>query len=229
MLEIKNLDVAYGYAKVLHGISLEIETGQMAFLIGRNGAGKTTLLKAIIGLLKPQKGSITYQGHEISGLSPEEHYLQGLRYVAQEKKVFGNLTVRENIEIAAYASREPVDRALDKVMSIYPKLKDFLEIKAGQLSGGQRQILLVGRALVGDPKLLLIDEPTQGLAAIVIEDIVKILSGLKDKVSAVIVEQNLSMVNRLADRVHILKEGKVAREIMDKSEISDTRGLEEYL
>jgi ABC-type branched-subunit amino acid transport system ATPase component len=229
MLEIKNLDVAYGHAKVLHDISLKIETGQMAFLIGRNGAGKTTLLKTIIGLLKPQKGSITYQGREISGLSPEEHYLYGLRYVAQEKKVFGNLTVRENIEIAAYASQEPINRTLEKVMSIYPKLKDFLETKAGQLSGGQRQILLVGRALVGDPKLLLIDEPTQGLAAVVIEDIIKILSGLKDKVSAVIVEQNLSMVNLLADRVHILKEGKIAREIMDKSEISDTRGLEEYL
>jgi ABC-type branched-subunit amino acid transport system ATPase component len=229
MLEINNLDVAYGYAKVLHDISLEIEMGQMAFLIGRNGAGKTTLLKTIIGLLKPQRGSITYQGYEISGLSPEEHYLRGLRYVAQEKKVFGNLTVRENIEIAAYASQEPVDRALDKVMSIYPKLKEFLEIKAGQLSGGQRQILLVGRALVGEPKLLLIDEPTQGLAAIVIEEIVSILSSLRDKVSAVIVEQNLSMVNRLADRIHILKEGKVVREIIDKSEISDTRGLEEYL
>ena len=229
MLEIKNLDVAYGRAKALHNISLNIETGQMAFFIGRNGAGKTTLLKTIIGLLKPLKGSITYQGNEISGLSPEEHYLKGLRYVAQEKKVFGNLTVRENIEIAAYASGEPLDMALDKITSIYPKLKDFLKTKAGQLSGGQRQILLVGRALVGDPKLLLIDEPTQGLAAIVIEDIVKILSGLKDKVSAVIVEQNLSMVNLLADRVHILKEGKIAREIMDKSEISDTRGLEEYL
>jgi ABC-type branched-subunit amino acid transport system ATPase component len=229
MLEINHLDVTYGYAKVLHDISLEIETGQMAFLIGRNGAGKTTLLKTIIGLLKPRKGSITYQGHEISGLSPEDHYLRGLRYVAQEKKVFGNLTVRENIEIAAYASQEPVERAVDKVMSIYPKLKDFLETKAGQLSGGQRQILLVGRALVGEPKLLLIDEPTQGLAAVVIEDIVKILTGLKGTVSAVIVEQNLFMVNRLADRIHILKEGKVAREIMDKSEILDTRGLEEYL
>ena len=207
MLEIKNLDVAYGHAKALHDISLKIEKGQMAFLIGRNGAGKTTLLKTIIGLLMPKKGSITYQGNEISSHSPEELYLKGLRYVGQEKKVFGNLTVRENIEIAAYASREPIDRTLDKVMSIYPKLKDFLKTKAGQLSGGQRQILLVGRALVGDPKLLLIDEPTQGLAAIVIEDIVKILSGLKDKVSAVIVEQNLAMVNLLADRVHILKEG----------------------
>jgi ABC-type branched-subunit amino acid transport system ATPase component len=229
MLEIKSLDVAYGYAKVLHDISLEIETGEMAFLIGRNGAGKTTLLKTIIGLLKPQKGSIAYQGQEISGLSPEDLYLKGLRYVAQEKKVFGNLTVRENIEIAAFASGEPVDRALDKVMSIYPKLKGFLETKAGQLSGGQRQILLVGRSLVGDPKLLLIDEPTQGLAAIVIEDIIKILTGLKDTVSAVIVEQNLALVNRLADRIHILKEGKVAKEIINKSEISDTKGLEEYL
>jgi ABC-type branched-subunit amino acid transport system ATPase component len=201
----------------------------MAFLIGRNGAGKTTLLKTIIGLLKPLKGSITYQKNEISGLSPEEHYLKGLRYVAQEKKVFSNLTVRENIEIAAYASREPLDMALDKITSIYPKLKDFLQTKAGQLSGGQRQILLVGRALVGEPKLLLIDEPTQGLAAIVIEEIVSILSGLRDKVSAVIVEQNLAMVNRLADRIYILKEGKVAREIVEGAEISDPRGLEEYL
>lgn len=229
MLEIKNLDVAYGHAKVLHDVSLNVEKGQMAFLIGRNGAGKTTLLKTIIGLLKPQKGSITYQGHEISGLSPEELYLGGVRYVAQEKKVFGNLTVRENIEIAAHASEEPIDCALEKVMSIYPKLEGFLKTKAGQLSGGQRQILLVGRALVGDPKLLLIDEPTQGLAAIVIEEIEKILSDLKDQVSAVIVEQNLAMVNRLADRVYILKEGKVAREIVNRSEISDTRGLEEYL
>jgi len=125
MLEIKNLDVAYGYAKVLHDVSINIEKGEMAFFIGRNGAGKTTLLKAIIGLLKPQKGSINYQGYDISGISPEELYLRGLRYVAQEKKVFGNLTVRENIEIAAYASHEPLERALDKVVSIYPKLKDF--------------------------------------------------------------------------------------------------------
>ena len=229
MLQIRNLDVAYGHAKVLYDVSLDIEKGQTAFLIGRNGAGKTTLLKTIVGLLKPQKGSITYQGLEILGLSPEDLYLKGIRYVAQEKKVFGNLTVRENIEIAAFASGEPMDIALGKVTNIYPKLEAFLKTKAAQLSGGQRQILLVGRALVGEPKLLLIDEPTQGLAAIVIEEIVNILSGLKDRVSAVIVEQNLAMVNRLADRIYILKEGKVAREIVERSEISDTRGFEEYL
>jgi ABC-type branched-subunit amino acid transport system ATPase component len=229
MLEVKNLDVTYGRAKALHDVSLNIEKGQMAFVIGRNGAGKTTLLKSIIGILKPQKGSIVYQGNEVSGLSPEQLTLMGIRYVAQEKKVFANLTVRENIEIAAYASQEPMGHALDKVIEIYPKLKNLLNTKAGQLSGGQRQILLVGRALVGAPKLLLIDEPTQGLAAIVIEEIERILEDLKDRVSALTVEQNLAMVKRLADRVYILKEGKVAKEINEHLEISDTRKLEEYV
>ena len=123
--------------------------------------------------------------------------------------MFGNLTVRENIEIAAYAGREPIERGIEKVTGIYPKITNFLNTKAGQLSGGQRQILLVGRALVGDPKLLLIDEPTQGLAAIVIEDIGRILGNLKATISALIVEQNLAIVKRLADRIYILKEGKV--------------------
>lgn len=229
MLEIKDLDVAYGYAKVLQQVSLRIEQGQMAFLIGRNGAGKTTLLKTIIGLLKPERGSIIYQGQEITGSSPEALYSKGLRYVAQEKKVFGSLTVQENIEIAAFSSGEPLDVALGKVMSIYPKLKEFLKIKAGQLSGGQRQILLVGRALVGEPKLLLIDEPTQGLAAIVIEEIVNILSRLKGKVSAVIVEQNLAMVGKLADKLYVLKEGKIVSEMTDTSKIRQTKELEEFL
>lgn len=229
MLAVRNLDVGYGHAMVLHDVSLQIEKGQMAFLIGRNGAGKTTLLKTIVGLLSPKKGSITYQDQEIVGLSPEELYARGVRYVAQEKKVFGNLTVRENIEIAAHASKEPIDQALIKAISIYPKMENFLNIKAGQLSGGQRQILLVGRALVGNPKLLLIDEPTQGLAAIVINEIEKILANLKEQVSATIVEQNLAMVNRLGDRVYILKEGKIVREINNKTEISNTQVLEEYL
>jgi len=229
MLEIENLDVAYGHARVLHDVSFQIEKGQMAFFIGRNGAGKTTLLKTIIGLLKPQKGSIRFQEKEISDAAPEALYLKGMRYVGQEKKVFGNLTVRENIEIAAFASKEPLDRALEKIVAIYPKIKDFFDIKAGQLSGGQRQILLVGRALVGDPKLLLIDEPTQGLAAVVIEDIGTILKDLKDRVSAIIVEQNLAIVNYLADRVYVLKEGKIAKALRDRSEIADTKGMEEFL
>jgi len=229
MLEVNHLDVAYGHAKALHDVSLRLKEGETSFIIGRNGAGKTTLLKTITGLLKPLTGSITYQGHEISGLPPEKLSLEGVRYVAQEKKVFGKLTVKENIELAAYGTGEPVDRALERVIGLYPKIKDFLKIKAGQLSGGQRQILLIGRALVGEPKLLLVDEPTEGLAAIVIEDISTILTRMKGHVSAMIVEQNLSLVARLADRIYIMKEGKVEREISDRSAISNTQELEQYL
>jgi len=229
MLEVRNLDVAYGHAKTLHAVSLDLKEGETSFIIGRNGAGKTTLLKTIMGLVKPLKGSITYQGREVSGLPPEKLSLEGIRYVGQEKRVFGNLTVRENIELAAYGTGEPLNRALDRVIGLYPKIKDFLKIKAGQLSGGQRQILLIGRALVGEPKLLLIDEPTEGLAAIVIEDVSTILTRMKGHISAMIVEQNLALVNRLADRVYIMKEGKVEKEISDRSLISDTRELEQYL
>ena len=229
MLTIEGLDVAYGHAKVLHDVSFRIDTGEMGFFIGRNGAGKTTLLKTVMGLLKPQKGSIHYGDLEITGKTPEDLHSLGLRYVGQEKKVFGNLTVRENIEVAAFGSHEPMSRALERVMALYPKLEKFLHIKAGRLSGGQRQILLVGRALVGDPRFLLIDEPTQGLAAVVIEDIGVILKKLKEQVSAIIVEQNLTMVKHLADCVYILKEGKLTREISDKDVIADTEGMEEYL
>lgn len=229
MLTINNLNVSYVHAKVLHDVSISIGKGQMAFLIGRNGAGKTTLLKTIMGLLKPLDGSISLLDEEVTGYAPEKLYKKGFRYVAQEKKVFSNLTVRENIEIAAYSNREPLDVALDKIFEIYPKLSRFLNLKAGQLSGGQRQILLVGQALVGTPKFLLIDEPTQGLDAVLIGEVIKILAKIKDRVSALIVEQNLSLVLHMADNIFILKEGKITKKIVDVSTITKTDMLEEYI
>lgn len=229
MLDVREIDVYYGPAKVLHDVSLSVGKGDMAFVIGRNGAGKTTLLKTICGVMQPARGSIVYDGQELTGLPAEKVARKGVRMVAQDKRVFGSLTVRGNIELAAYAAGEEVNRAVDKVVSIYPRLRDLLRLKAGSLSGGQREILLIGRALVGDPRLLLIDEPTEGLAAIVIEDIFRILGEMKSRVSAVIVEQNLSVVSQLADRVFIMQEGKVKREIADRPEIADTRELERYL
>jgi ABC-type branched-subunit amino acid transport system ATPase component len=229
MLEVRDLDVAYGHAQVLHDVSFRIEQGHMAFFIGRNGAGKTTLLKTLIGLLRPRRGSVAYEGQEIAGVPPEALYARGMRYVGQEKRVFANLTVRENIEIPAYASREPLSEALARVTAIHPKLASLLDQKAGQLSGGQRQILLVGRALVGEPKLLLIDEPTQGLAAVVIDEVARILRGLKGRVSALIVEQNLAVVRHLADRVYVLKESTIVRDISDPAEIADAQGMEACL
>jgi ABC-type branched-subunit amino acid transport system ATPase component len=202
----------------------------MVFVVGRNGAGKTTLLKTISGLMKPSEGRITYEGQGINGVSPVKLARRGMRYVAQDKRVFGNLTVRGNIELAAYAAGVEMSGAVSTVKSIYPGMGQFLDNKAGGLSGGQREILLIGRAMIGKPKLLLIDEPTEGLAAIVIEDILRILRKMKEEnVSAIIVEQNLSVVSRLADRIYILKEGKVIKGLRERAEIENTADLEAYL
>ena len=229
MLKVADIDVAYGHAKVLYNIFLELEAGKTVFIVGRNGAGKTTLLKSIVGLIRPIKGSIYYDNENITGLLPNKLYHRGIRYVNQDKKVFGSLTVQENIEIAAFSSSEPLSQALNKVLEIYPKMEEFLQLKAGQLSGGQRQVLLIGQALVGDPRLVLIDEPTQGLAAVVINDIAKILSRLRGKLTTIIVEQNLPLVSRLADQVIVLKEGKVSRILNDVSEIRNIALLEKSL
>ena len=229
MLKVVDIDVAYGHAKELYNIFLELEEGKTLFIVGRNGAGKTTLLKSIIGLIRPLKGSIYFDNEDITGFLPNKLYHRGIRYVNQDKKVFGSLTVQENIELAAFSSGEPLSQALNKVLEIYPKMKEFLQLKAGQLSGGQRQVLLIGQALVGDPRLMLIDEPTQGLAAVVINDIAKILSRLRGKLTTIIVEQNLPLVSRLADQVIVLKEGKVSRILSDVSEIRNIALLEKSL
>jgi len=230
LLDVMEIGVGYGHAMVLHDVSLKLKKGEMVFVVGRNGAGKTTLLKTISGIMKPAKGSITYEGEDTRGLNAEKLARRGMRFVAQDKKVFTHLTVRDNLQLAAHASGEKMGEAIQKATSIYPDMSKFMDNRAGKLSGGQREILLIGRALVGSPKLLLIDEPTEGLAAIVIEDISRILNQLKaENVSAIIVEQNLSLVKRLADRIYVMKEGKVIKEIADKSKMEDTSELENYL
>jgi ABC-type branched-subunit amino acid transport system ATPase component len=230
LLDVKGIDVAYGHAKVLHEVSVRLNEGETVFIVGRNGAGKTTLLKTIAGLLHPTQGTIIHTGEPIQGLAPEEIARRGIRYVAQDKKVFSNLTVRGNVELAAHAAGEDMKTALKKVVDLYPKFNQFLESKAGGLSGGQREILLIGRALVGNPKILLIDEPTEGLAAIVIDEIFRILTAMKEKkVSAIIVEQNLAVVAKLADRIYIMKEGKIDHEIANPRAIAETGELEKYL
>ncbi len=229
MLEVNSIDVSYGHAKVLHDVSIRLNQGEMVFIVGRNGAGKTTLLRTIAGFMTPTGGDITFEGQPIAGMAAEKVARRGVRFVAQDKKVFSDLTVKGNLELAAHASGEPLERATERLLKIYPQFEKFLDNKAGGLSGGQREILLIGRALVGEPQCLLIDEPTEGLAAIVIEDIFRILNEMKEKVSGIIVEQNLSVVARLADRIYIMKEGKIEREVVNPAEISDAAELECYL
>jgi ABC-type branched-subunit amino acid transport system ATPase component len=229
LLQLSDVNVAYGPAKVLHDISFQLLSGEQVFMVGRNGAGKTTLLKTIAGFLTPFKGSILYDGKEIMGLPPEKISSLGIRYIFQDKRVFTKLTVKENLEIAAYPTRERLSDSIEKVVSLYPKLKAFLNMKAGVLSGGQRQILLIGRALIGDPRILLIDEPTEGLAAGIISDIFQLLCTMKGKTSMLIVEQNIPVVTRLADRICIMKEGYLFKELHEKSEMASTEMLEKYL
>jgi ABC-type branched-subunit amino acid transport system ATPase component len=229
MLSVKNIDASYGHAKVLHAISLEVQSGEMVFIAGRNGAGKTTLLKSIAGFLTPSTGSITFDDKSIMGLQAEKIALFGIRYVFQDKRVFSQLSVKENLELAAYPVKVKIADAIQKVVSIYPKIEKFLNLRAGSLSGGQRQILLIGRALIGNPKLLLIDEPTEGLAAGTINDILDVLATMKGKVSMLIVEQNLSVVGMLADKVYMMKEGKIVREVTDKAQMNNKLELEQCL
>ena len=229
MLGVKNIDVAYGHAMVLHDISLNVQSGEMVFIAGRNGAGKTTLLKSIAGFLKPGNGSIVFDNQNIAGLPPEKIALSGIRYVFQDKRVFTQLTVRENLELAAYPVRAKLSEAIQNVVSIYPAIGKFLDAPAGGLSGGQRQILLIGRALIGSPRLLLIDEPTEGLAAGTINDVLNVLNMMRGNVSMLIVEQNLSVVGMLANRVYVMQEGKITREVVDREEIRSKEQLEKCL
>lgn len=229
LLQLKSINVAYGHAKVLHDVSLHLKGGEQVFIVGRNGAGKTTLLKTIAGFLKPSSGSILFQDNEIIGVPAEKVSLMGMKYIFQDKRVFTKLTVRENLELAAYPTRERLSDAVEKVVGMYPRIQDFLDAKAGSLSGGQRQILLLGRAIIGDPRILLIDEPTEGLAAGIINDIFALLDKMKGKTSMLIVEQNIPVVKKLADRVYIMKEGKLFKEITDKAMIRSSEEMEKFL
>jgi ABC-type branched-subunit amino acid transport system ATPase component len=223
---VDQIDVSYGSAKALHGVSLRVEAGEMVFIAGRNGAGKTTLLKSIAGFLPPSAGRVHFDGQELAGMAPEKIARLGIRYVAQDKRVFAKLTVRENLELAAYVTGEKLAVSVTRLTGMFPPMEKFLNNLAGGLSGGQRQILLIARALVGNPKLLLIDEPTEGLAAGVIEDIFRLLSDMKGRLSCLIVEQNLPVVARLADRVYAMKEGKVVEELSTRGEIECAGALE---
>ena len=229
LLMVNDVDVAYGRAQVLHQISIAVDEGERVFMVGRNGAGKTTLLKTIAGFLAPSRGSIQFAGRPIAGAPAEEVARGGIRYVFQDKRVFTKLTVRENIEIAAHAAKIKLAEAIERVVEIYPKMTRFLDSPAGGLSGGQRQLLLLGRALLGHPRLLLIDEPTEGLSAGAIDEVFDVLEKSKGTVAMVIVEQNLSVVRQLADRVYAVKEGRVCSEYRDMAAIADPSVLEGVL
>ncbi len=225
ILAVRGISVSYGESKVLFEANLSLAPGQVVACVGRNGAGKTTLLKSIGGFLKPTCGSIIFNDIELIGLKSYDIAKMGLKYIPQDKKVFSDLTVRENLELGSYATQ---DYNWDQVTGYFPMLKPLMDRKAGYLSGGERQMLMIGRAILGNPKVLLVDEPTEGLAPSVVSHLKNVFKELSRKSALVIVEQNLTLVCSISDKVYALKEGRIVAEICDQESIK-TNACEQYL
>jgi ABC-type branched-subunit amino acid transport system ATPase component len=224
-LAVKALNVSYGESKVLFDVDLAVASNQVVACVGRNGAGKTTLLKSIAGFVKPVSGDIASCGVSLVGRKPYEIARLGVKYVPQDKKVFSGLTVRENLELGGYATR---DHDWERVLVYFPKLKGLMSRKAGNLSGGERQMLMIARALLGRPTMLLIDEPTEGLAPSVVAQLRTVLAELAKTAAVVIVEQNLPLICAIADKVYAIKEGRVAGKLEDRDAITP-EACERYL
>jgi ABC-type branched-subunit amino acid transport system ATPase component len=210
ILAVRGLSVSYGESKVLFDMDLDVGPGQIVACVGRNGAGKTTLLKSIAGFLQARAGTIISGHASLVGRKAYDIAKMGIKYVPQDKKVFSDLTVRENLELGSYATK---DYNWDPVTGYFPKLKLLMGRKAGYLSGGERQMLMIGRALLGSPKLLLIDEPTEGLAPSIVAHLKHVFTELSRKTALVIVEQNLPLVCAIADKVYAIKEGRIVAEL----------------
>jgi branched-chain amino acid transport system ATP-binding protein len=225
LLTVAELNVSYGESKVLFDINLHIRPNEIVACVGRNGAGKTTLLKSIAGFLKPISGLVTCDRVNLVGRKSYDIARMGIKYVPQDKKVFSDLTVRENLELGSYATK---DYNWDRVTGYFPKLKVLMDRKAGFLSGGERQMLMVARALLGSPKLLLVDEPTEGLAPSIVSHLRGVFLELSKTAALVIVEQNLPLVCAIANRVYALKEGRIVAELADAASIR-TDVCERYL
>jgi branched-chain amino acid transport system ATP-binding protein len=210
MIELKKINTFYGLGHILHDLSLKVADGEVVALLGRNGAGKTTTLRSITGLTPPRSGEIRYQGRNIAGLKPNEASRLGIALVPETRDIFSYLTARENLAIA----RRPTSRwQMETVLERFPSLKERLNNKGRELSGGEQQMLAIARALLTGPELLLLDEPSQGLAPLVVNAVMDTIRSLKaERVSMLLVEQNAEMALQLADRVYVIDHGTVVFE-----------------
>ena len=212
MLKIDNIDVYYGAIHALKGISLEVNEGEIVTLIGANGAGKSTTLRTISGLLKPKAGSITFLGQNIAGVRAHEIVKKGISQVPEGRRVFAEMTVMENLDLGAFVRKDKagIQQDLKHVFELFPRLEERKNQSAGTLSGGEQQMLAMGRALMSRPKLLLLDEPSMGLAPLLIKEIFNIIVDINKSVTTVmLVEQNAYMALSLANRAYVLETGRI--------------------
>jgi branched-chain amino acid transport system ATP-binding protein len=210
-LEIKDMHTFYGESHILHGVSLEIEKRESVALLGRNGVGKSTTLKSIVGLAPPRRGSVQFKGQEIMGLRPHQICRLGVGYVPEERRIFPHLTVRENLLIGLKPDQKVDDPwTIEKVFGYFPQLEKRAGQKGGYLSGGEQQMLTIGRTLMGNPEVLLVDEPTEGLAPILVKMVLDILRGIHSKNGSILlVEQAMDVALSLANRVYVMSKGEI--------------------
>jgi len=227
ILEVRGIDAYYGLGHILHGLSLDVGEGEVVALLGRNGAGKTTTMRCITGLLHPRKGEIRYKGRDIGRLDAHRVSRMGIALVPETRGIFSYLTCQENLAIARRAgSRWQIDTVLER----FPKLKDRLGHKGRELSGGEQEMLAIARALMTGPELLLLDEPSQGLAPLVVNAVMETIRDLKaQRVSMLLVEQNAEMALQLADRVYVIDHGTVVFEGTPEALRADRQVTATYL
>ncbi|ERI08690.1 ABC transporter ATP-binding protein [Aneurinibacillus aneurinilyticus] len=212
MLKVEELNVYYGNIQALKGVSLEIHQGEIVTLIGANGAGKSTLLKAISGLLKPKQGSITYMDQPIGGKAAQTIVKQGISHVPEGRRVFANMTVEENLELGAFLRKDKdgIRQDFERVYELFPRLLERRKQLSGTLSGGEQQMLAMGRALMARPKLLLLDEPSMGLAPLLVKTIFRIIEEINQTGTTILlVEQNANMALSIANRAYVIETGRV--------------------
>jgi urea transport system ATP-binding protein len=224
VLDVRNLNVAYGQSEVLHGVHFTAVPGEIVAVVGRNGMGKSTLMKSLIGVMPSRSGQILVDGADVAALPSHARVRRGLSYVPQGRQIFGTMTVRENIETGLVVTGKT--RIPDEIYSLFPVLKDFEKRRGGNLSGGQQQQLAIARALASDPKILLLDEPTEGIQPSVIKDIARVLKQIRDmrNLCIVVCEQVLSFILEVADRILVMENGRVVhsdtRDHVDEATIS---------
>ena len=232
MLKVRDLVVAYGGIEALKGISLDVPDGKIVTLIGANGAGKSTLLRSIIGLVKVKSGSVEYNGDKLTGLNSQQIVSKGLTLVPEGRRVFPNLTVLENLRIGAYMRKDEDGIAADikRIYEIFPRLEERNWQMAGTLSGGEQQMLALGRALMSRPKLMMMDEPSLGLAPLVIKEIFNIIRSINENGTTVLlVEQNANMALKVAHHAYVLETGRIMMEGSGKELLENEEIKEAYL
>ncbi|MCX5800127.1 MAG: ABC transporter ATP-binding protein [Candidatus Eisenbacteria bacterium] len=232
MLTLTEVHVFYGAVHALKGITVKVEPNKIVALIGANGAGKSTILRTVSGLARPSKGNLVFMGRELSTVQPHNVVRLGISHVPEGRIIFANLTVMDNLELGAYVRKDTAEirQDLEKVFKLFPRLKDRMKQNAGTLSGGEQQMLAMGRGLMSRPKLLLLDEPSLGLAPILVKDIFKTICEIRDRGTTILlVEQNARMALSIADEGYVLETGKIVLHDAAKSLLHNEQVQKAYL